>query len=179
MQFLFDDVTDEEFTELLQGYKLIRVADDDSGILDVRRYCWKASWRLSNQPIIAYNESTGVNCTAFAVDATTPAPVQVDVLFHIISCYRQLVLQDICADPNTIPIFVGFSTTTNAPQYIRGCAPNKICSDVSPDHNLFIGTTTTVIVAFVSLVIGIFVCIYLMKRHINAPLFDYAMLPRS
>lgn len=175
MHFFYNDYTDAQFTSLIQRYGLIRDITNTT-FLDVRRYCWPPAWRLAADAIIGFDAGTGINCTALNVSEDTPQPVEITALFHILTCYQDLIVGDLCTDPGVVPTFVGFSST-GVPLYVMGCMPGQICSDSSPDQNLFIGATTAGFVAFAVLIIGVFVAIYLMKAHLRASSSEYAMIP--
>jgi len=178
MNYIYGDLTDAAFNAILQSYHLIRVIDDDSGILDSRRYCYPPAWRPSTEPIIAFNTTGGINCTGLSVNDTTPPPMQVFVLFQILACYEHLIVNSLCSDYNAVAILVGYSSTTGAPIYVQGCAPGHVCTDNSPDHALFVSTTVGLLVVFLALVIAAFVAVRMAKKHLaGSTTKEYALLP--
>lgn len=179
MDYVYGSMTDAEFAAVVASYGLVRVLDDPSGVLDVRRYAWQPSWRPSDKPIVAFNDTGSINCTALAVDAATPPPVQVLALFHVLAAYEHLIVNSMCADPNAVAILVSYSTTTGAPVYVTGCAPGHVCADASPDHGLFVATTTMILIACLILMITAFVSIHMVRRHLSAATNEYALLPKS
>lgn len=176
MHFFYSDYTDTQFTTLLQRYGLVRDIANTT-FLDVRRYCWPPAWRLSNESIIGFDTETGINCTALNVSEDTPQPAEVSVLFHILTCYQDLIVGDLCTDPNVNPVFVGFSNT-GVPLYVMGCLPGKVCADSAPDQAWFVGATTAGLVAFAVLIIGTFVSIHMLKAHLG-PVTEYAMIGKA
>lgn len=176
--YAYGDVSDVDFAALIESYLLVRILDDPSGVLDVRRYVWPTLWRPSDEPIIAFNDTGSVNCTALAVDAVTPTPVQVLVLFHVLAAYEHLIVNSMCADPNAIAIFNGYSAH-GAPTYVTGCAPGRVCADASPDHGLFVSTTSMLMIACAVLIGAAFVSIHMVRKHLTAARGDYELLPKS
>jgi len=175
MVHLYSDLSDATFAALIQSYRVVRADGDTSGILDIRRYCHPTAWRPSTEPIVAFDGGTGINCTALAVDATTPPPMQVFILFEILACYEHLIVNSLCSEPNAVAIFVGYAAT-GAPIYTTGCAAGHVCADGQPDHGLFVATTVMVMVACVGLVVMAFVVVWLIRKHLSA---EYMLLPRA
>src|SRR6185503_13264346 len=132
MNYMYGALTDDEFSALIQRTKLVRIIDDPSGIVDIRRYVWASAWRLPDKPIVSFNDTGNINCTALDVGDATPSPDQVIILFHILATFQDLIVNDLCSSPNSVAIFVGTSSSTGAPIYVHGCEAGMTCSDTTP-----------------------------------------------
>jgi hypothetical protein len=169
MHYFFSSYTDAQLSSSLQRYGLVRDLTNTS-TLDIRRYCWPPAWR-TDESIIAWDAGTGINCTALSVNATTAPPMELILLFHVLTCYQDLIVGDLCTDPNSQPIFMGTSSA-GIPVYVHGCAPGKVCSDASPDEGLFIWAVVAGSLAYAVTIVAIFASIYIMRKHVTQKSYE-------